>query len=273
MELRTKLDWTRQKADKDVRRARAQASTLRTKWALLCRDGAGGDDSLLDSVKVDSAPHHDHSSSAPSIMGNGGRNNKQTRQHRVSRGGGSPRVVVEKSSGGGSGTRGSSSRAGLRSGGGLGNPQGGRGVTMSASQSEPSLQQQQQQQQLLRQTSSGGGTGIGGVVGRESAKNVGQRSWMGASPATPGSNNSSIAPGSNIIGGGRLAPSVQGGVSFDPGLSAGSDPGGGRMLMTDVGDYRGGSGGGEGRGHPRPPWSEQGGKTGGGRQAPQLLYA
>lgn len=264
MELRTKLDWTRQKADKDVRRARAQASALRTKWALLCRDGAGGDDSLLDSVRVDSAPHHDHSSSAPSILGNGGRNNKQARQHRVSRGGASPRVVIENSSGGGSATRGSSSRAGLRSGGGLGIPQGGRGVTMSASQSEPSLQQQQQQ---LRQASSGG------VVGRETAKSVGQRSWMGASPATPGSSNSSIAPGSNIIGGGRLAPSVQGGVSFDPGLSAGSDPGGGRMLMTDVGDYRGGSGGGEGRGHPRPPWSEQGGKTGGGRQAPQLLYA
>ncbi|CAM9688757.1 unnamed protein product, partial [Choristocarpus tenellus] len=36
MELRTKLDWTRQKAGKDVKRARAQASTLRAKWTLLC---------------------------------------------------------------------------------------------------------------------------------------------------------------------------------------------------------------------------------------------
>ncbi|CAM9791942.1 unnamed protein product, partial [Ectocarpus sp. 8 AP-2014] len=47
MELRTKLDWTRTKADKDVRRARAQASALRTKWAILCGDGEGGGGSSL----------------------------------------------------------------------------------------------------------------------------------------------------------------------------------------------------------------------------------
>lgn len=53
MELRTKLDWTRQKAGKEVRRARAQASALRTKWALLCQEGKGGENSLLDCVELD----------------------------------------------------------------------------------------------------------------------------------------------------------------------------------------------------------------------------
>ncbi|CAM9725477.1 unnamed protein product, partial [Scytosiphon promiscuus] len=66
MELRTKLDWTRTKSEKDVRRARAQASALRTKWAILCGGGEGGESSLLDTMKVDSAPHLlGHSSSAP----------------------------------------------------------------------------------------------------------------------------------------------------------------------------------------------------------------
>lgn len=277
MELRTKLDWTRQKADKDVRRARAQASTLRTKWALLCGDGAGGENSLLDSMRVDSAPNRDHSSSAPVIMGNGGRNKQSRQQQCVSRGGGSPPVTAKSTGGGGVGGRGPSSRTGLRSGGGAGNPRGWREGAMSASQSEPSLlaPKTQQQQQLWQTISGGGGMGIGGGVGREIAENASQRLWVGASPATSGSNNSSMVPGNGIIGGGLRGSPAQGGVSFNPGLSAGSDPGGGRLLMTDVGDYRGGGGGGgEGKGNPRPPWSEQGGKAaGGGRHAPPLLYA
>ena len=77
MELRTKLDWTRTKADKDVRRARAQASTLRTKWALLCGDGGGGGSGqpLLDTMRVDTPAYGGHSSSSPgagSTAGGGG---------------------------------------------------------------------------------------------------------------------------------------------------------------------------------------------------------
>jgi len=35
MELRTKLDFTRQSTGKDVVKYKAQASTLRAKWAML----------------------------------------------------------------------------------------------------------------------------------------------------------------------------------------------------------------------------------------------
>lgn len=97
MELRTKLDWTRTKAEKDVRKARAQASALRSKWALLCGGGRMGACPLLDSAKADAgAPLHT-SASVPetaSKEGRGGvsdgvygffeaaRKSKQQRQHR-----------------------------------------------------------------------------------------------------------------------------------------------------------------------------------------------
>ena len=241
MELRTKLDWTRTKADKDVRRARAQASALRAKWAILSGEG---ESSLLDTVRVDS-PHMNHSSSAPGAVGVGGaaaaaaaaasghggsnnannnnnnNNSKSTNNHvgGLSRGAGTPPT----SRGGGIGGGG---------GGGVGvtsQQRGGRGP-MAPSLSEAAFPGRQQQHRSAT-------AGIGGVRG-------------GGSP--------------------------QGGMPLNPagGLSAGTDPGG---LLGDSGS-RGGSGAAGNGAKGRPPWSEQGGGAGkgvgGGRQASQqVLYA
>lgn len=241
MELRTKLDWTRTKADKDVRRARAQASALRTKWAILSGDG---DSSLLDTMRVD-PPHLSHSSSAPGIgkgggggMGGGaaaahGSNNANNNTSKyvmngagASRGGGSPPVTK---------------------GGVAGQQRGGRGA-LTPNLSEAPFPGRQQQQR------SGAGNGSNPATGGGSLKS-----------AMPGYGG--VASGAGVRGGspqGGIMP----GMPLNPGgLSAGTDPGG------LLGDSRGGGGSG---GKGRPPWSEQGGGKGlnGGRHASQqVLYA
>lgn len=77
--------------------------------------------------------------------------------------------------------------------------------------------------------------------------------------------SNSAGNGNNV---GRGITSPRGGVDFGPGLSAGSDPGGGGIMGTLSG---------KGSGGPRPPWSEQGGgsvsKGGGAGVHSPLLYA
>ena len=48
LELRAKLDWTRHHADRQVKKAKAAASTLRAKWALATNSQQG----LLDNVPL-----------------------------------------------------------------------------------------------------------------------------------------------------------------------------------------------------------------------------
>ncbi|CAM9676957.1 unnamed protein product, partial [Ectocarpus fasciculatus] len=243
MELRTKLDWTRTKADKDVRRARAQASALRTKWAILCGDGeGGGGSSLLDTMQVDMAPpgpHLNHSSSAPGTaaaaggvrgggVGAAGHNNN----HGAAGGGHSPKFASNSGQHGGGPSRAGVGSPPIARGGGGGGGRGvGRGVPLSSrggqgplapSTSDPSLLRRQQQTRPQR-------GGFGG-----------------------GNNNLNMAG----AGGAARGGSPPGGLSA--GLSAGTDPGG--ELLGDMGTGRGGTGG----GGQRPPWSEQGGGGGGG---------
>jgi hypothetical protein len=52
MELRTKLDYTRQSTGKDVVKYKAQASTLRAKWAILSAS-VGAPNTLLDEMEPD----------------------------------------------------------------------------------------------------------------------------------------------------------------------------------------------------------------------------
>jgi len=63
MELRTKLDYTRQSTGKDVLKYKAQASTLRAKWALLSAS-VGGPNTLLDEMEP---PPEPMSLSQPSV--------------------------------------------------------------------------------------------------------------------------------------------------------------------------------------------------------------
>lgn len=252
MELRTKLDWTRQRAGKDVRKARAQASALRTKWALLCGDGGGGENSLLDSMTVD-APFLGHSTSAPGVChgaaavaggggggarrGGGGNTNSgswlhgKSQQHHRGRvkGGGEVPPIARGAPGAWAGTetggRGRSAGAA-----------GGVGGVIPMGHLDPALFSSQK-----RVTVSAGGLGAGG----------------GRAPTTGG------IPTHVDSGGGRGGSFPQG-VTFTPGLSAGSDPGGGRF--GGVNSRNGGQ--------PRPPWSEQGNtKAAGSAHSTQLLYA
>lgn len=218
MELRNKLDWTRQKADKGVRRARAQASALRTKWALLCGDGKSGKDSLLDSMPVNTS-HLGHSASTPALPpGRGGveggaggtetnRNSQQEQdRHELSRGGARGRGSQPSPGGkGGIEAWAADGRVGSR---------GGTGGGVSPSLSEPALTMKQGQRRV---TTSGGSAGIG------SKANVGVR---------------------------RGSPSV-GAVSSAAGLSAGRDRG--QWVTGGLTRGRGGV-----TGSQRPPWTEQG---------------
>lgn len=206
-------------------------------------------------MRVDTIPHLGHSSSAPGTAvagggGTGGHNSnnrvggnlKHNNQGGSSRGGGSPPI----------GTKGG--RVGASRGGGVAS-RGGAGGIGPASKSEPSLLARQHQQQSGQQRQATGGGGVGS--GREAVDGQ-HRSWTAGS----GGNAHALPTGYAGRGG-----SPQGRMSFNPALSAGSDPGG--ALPGEIGGSRGGSGG----GGQRQPWSEQAGKAVVGRHAPQLLYA
>ncbi|CAB1102358.1 unnamed protein product [Ectocarpus sp. CCAP 1310/34] len=256
MELRTKLDWTRTKADKDVRRARAQASALRTKWAILCGDGeGGGGSSLLDTMQVDVAPgpRLNHSSSAPGTaaagggrggLGAAGHNNN----HGAAAGGHSPKFASNNGQqhGGGPSRAGVGSPPIARGGGGGGGGGGKRGVQLSRGGQGPLAPSTSDPSFLRRRQIPSQRGGFGGV--NSSLKMVGGGGGGG------GKNAAVSLPG---YAGGRGAArggSSPGGLSA--GLSAGTDPGG--ELLSDMGTGTGGNGG----GGQRPPWSEQGGGRG-----------
>ncbi|CAN0343349.1 unnamed protein product [Ectocarpus sp. 12 AP-2014] len=268
MELRTKLDWTRTKADKDVRRARAQASALRTKWAILCGDGeGGGGSSLLDTMQVDvaPAPRLNHSSSAPGTaaagggrggIGAAGHNNN----HGAAVGGHSPKFVSNNGQqhGGGPSRAGVGSPPIARGGGGVGGG-GGCGVPLSRGDQGPLAPSTSDPSLLRRRQTRPQRGGFGGV--NSSFKMVGAGGGVG------NFKNAAVSlPGYAGGGGAARGGSPPGGLSA--GLSAGSDPGG--ALLSDMGTGRGGNGG----GGQRPPWSEQGGGRGAGDFASKkILYA
>lgn len=224
-----KLDWTRQKAGKDVRRARAQASALRTKWALLCGEGGGGENPLLDTVQV-----HDVRSSSPPATTSADNitSGKSQRQHRH---GGTKGWV----GGGPPTTKGNDGPQAWTAVGGRAGGLGGRGGGPSGS----------------------GVRGLGSVGGLVPSRSESALSTKHHQQKRVTTRGGSIGVGNNSVGGWGATPPGEAG-EFIPGLSAGSDPGGG--IMGGVS----GRGGGQ-----RPPWTEQGtGGASGGGHSP-LLYA
>lgn len=303
-----KLDWTRTKAEKDVRKARAQASALRSKCALLCGGGRMGACPLLDSAKVDVAAPLRTSASVPDttskkwrqgVSGGGygfneaGRKSKQQRQHRdyqlrfhgvPSQGGGDwgdfslitdCNRRPETAESGKFHSRRRDKIVGIDS---------RRGQGMVPSMSAPSLISKHQNPHGQQQRCTASSRGVGGMeagdIVKEGEYTQQQFRAVSSSPRAGGSNY----PNARIAAGGREASSPKGSnnASFDSRLSAQSNlprgVQGGCLVNSRVGGEKssgvGVSGNAAGHGFPLGDGGERDGGGGdGGRGASKLLYA